>query len=42
MKEEYPDSIIDFTNENEIQILENTESGRVKKIKFGKQIYDFQ
>lgn len=35
MKEKYSDSIIDFTNENEIQILENTESGRVKKIKFG-------
>ena len=33
MKEEYPDIIIDFTNE--IQIIENTESGRVSKIKFG-------
>ena len=35
IKEYYPDCEMNFENENEIQILENTESGRVKKIKFG-------
>lgn len=35
IKEYHSDIEINFENENEIQILENTESGRVKKIKFG-------
>lgn len=35
IKEYYSDAEINFENEKEIQILENTESGRVKKIKFG-------
>ena len=35
IKEYHQDISIDFSNDSEIQILENTESGRVKKIKFG-------
>ena len=35
IKEYHSDVQINFENENEIQILENTESGRVKTIKFG-------
>ena len=35
IKEYHSDIEINFENENEIQILENTESGRVKTIKFG-------
>ena len=35
MKEYHSDCEINFENENEIQIIENTESGRVKTIKFG-------
>ena len=35
IKENHSDCEINFENENEIQILENTESGRVKIIKFG-------
>lgn len=35
IKEYHSDAQINFENENEIQILENTESGRVKTIKFG-------
>ena len=35
IKEFHSDIEINFENDNEIQILENTESGRVKKIKFG-------
>lgn len=32
---EHPEAVIDFNEENAIQILEYTESGRVKTIKFG-------
>ncbi len=35
LKEKYSDIQIDFTNPEEIKILEHTESGRVKTIKFG-------
>lgn len=35
IKEYYSDCEINFENENEIQILEKTESGRVKLIEFG-------
>ena len=35
LKEKYPDCEIDFSQENCIQILEYTTSGRVKTIKFG-------
>lgn len=35
IKEKYSNCEINFENENEIQIIENTESGRVKTIKFG-------
>lgn len=35
IKEYHQNVSIDFSNDSEIQILENTESGRVKKIKFG-------
>ena len=35
IKEKYQDCTIDFTQENCIQILEYTKSGRVKTIKFG-------
>lgn len=35
IKKYHPDITIDFTNDDEIKILENTESGRVKTIKFG-------
>ena len=35
LKEYHADIEIDFTSEDEIKILENTESGRVKSIKFG-------
>ncbi len=35
IKDKYPEVQIDFNNENEIQILEYTQSGRVKTIKFG-------
>ena len=35
IKETYPDCVIDYTQENCIQILEYTTSGRVKTIKFG-------
>lgn len=35
IKEKYPDCEIDFSQENSIQILEFTTSGRVKTIKFG-------
>ena len=35
LKEYHSDIEMNFENENEIQILENTESGRVKTIKFG-------
>lgn len=35
LKEKHPDCEIDFSEENCIQILENTTSGRVKTIKFG-------
>ena len=35
IKEFYSDCEINFENENEVQILEYTESGRVKTIKFG-------
>ena len=35
LKEYHSDIEMNFENENEIQILENTEGGRVKTIKFG-------
>lgn len=35
IKEKYPDVKIDFNTENSIQILEYTDSGRVRTIKFG-------
>lgn len=35
LKEKYEDIAIDFANEDEIQILEHTDSTRVKTIKFG-------
>ena len=35
LQEYHSDIEMNFENENEIQILENTESGRVKTIKFG-------
>lgn len=35
LKEKYNDILIDFSNNDEIKILEYTESGRVKTIKFG-------
>lgn len=35
LKETHSDAEINFLNENEVQIIENTESGRVKIIKFG-------
>ncbi len=35
LKEKYQDIQIDFTKDEQIQILEHTESGRVKTIKFG-------
>ena len=35
LRENHPEAVIDFNIENEIQILEHTDSGRVKTIKFG-------
>ncbi len=35
IKEKYQDISIDFSNSEEIKILEHTESGRVKTVKFG-------
>ena len=35
IKEKYQDCVIDYSQENSIQILEHTTSGRVKTIKFG-------
>lgn len=35
LKDKYPDISIDFNNNDDIKILEYTESGRVKTIKFG-------
>lgn len=35
LKQKYSDISIDFSNENEIKILEYTESTRVKTVKFG-------
>lgn len=35
LKEKYSDILIDFSNDEEIKILEYTESGRVKTVKFG-------
>ena len=35
MKTKYTDIQIDFENENDLKILEYTDSGRVKTIKFG-------
>ena len=38
IKTKYPSIEINFDEENAIEIIENTESGRVKKIKFGNTI----
>ena len=35
LKQNYPDIVIDFNQENPIEIIEYTESGRVKTIRFG-------
>ena len=35
LKEKYTDIEIDFTNEQSIKILEYTDSGRVRNIRFG-------
>ena len=36
LKEKYPDIEIDFSNNESIQIIDYTESGRVKTVKFRK------
>lgn len=35
LKEKYPDIVIDFSNVEDVKIVENTESTRVKTVKFG-------